>query len=638
MSIKRKNVYEIIIISLVIILTSLCAYMGITAIQKSMKLKMSFNATPSILVKIELYNTTTSQWDIIFQNSGTIKLGDGLELSGNTLKFTNSFANTQPSIGASFDLRFTNLMTVTGLKVNASGTGATGNPTYVTMGKSGTAEMTISGNSAASTLQLSFSEFNAYSVTFSNTNDCTAENMIAEIGKDFITTITPQTTFAANYFEYDITINGEPYTHYGHSGTLIIPAEDITGEIDVSVSVYECWDGTTSGKNYTPVGTNSTATYSIDSPADLAQMIQSVNNKNLISVSLYNNVTFNLTKDIYLNDEDFIFEDETGYVYITDGVNEGWLGTGAGDTVRGTWKNEEVYSGLINEWSTIDGNEREGIGFEGCFDGRGCFVSGVYQLNTFGGLFGVLGANHYDYEEMEDCWMNVEFKNIGIINSFCNGAAFSDVFRGDATNVYSDIIVCSNKNSGGVFGNVIYASSLLNCYNNSYVLGGHWVGGIVYDSSESLFINCVNNGYLKGLTSSYEGFLGGIVGANGYGNDFISCYHLGDIAYEVPPLYIGAIISCDISSSTSGCYFLQTDTINAGLEVYPGYTGTDCGTVSSIDQEITLTIYALNSSSTTSYTGDILGALNKTVAFTASNEYKTWQSINPPKFGNFWSV
>ena len=49
---RRKRVYESIIVGLSIILMALCAYMGITAIQKSMKLNMSFQVNPSIVCKI----------------------------------------------------------------------------------------------------------------------------------------------------------------------------------------------------------------------------------------------------------------------------------------------------------------------------------------------------------------------------------------------------------------------------------------------------------------------------------------------------------------------------------------------------------------------------------------------------------
>ena len=105
MSIKRKRIYEIIIISLVIILTSLCAYMGITAVQNSMKLKMSFQVTPSMLVSIAIYDEAQSKYEVVFQNSGTTTIKSGVILSGNTLQFSNNY---QDELGTTFKMKITN--------------------------------------------------------------------------------------------------------------------------------------------------------------------------------------------------------------------------------------------------------------------------------------------------------------------------------------------------------------------------------------------------------------------------------------------------------------------------------------------------------------------------------------------------
>ena len=105
MTIKRKRIYEVIIFSLVIILTSLCAYMGITAVQKSMKLNMSFQVTPSMLVSIAIYDETTGQYEVVFQNSGTTTIKSGVVLSGNTLTFSNNY---EDALGTNFKMKITN--------------------------------------------------------------------------------------------------------------------------------------------------------------------------------------------------------------------------------------------------------------------------------------------------------------------------------------------------------------------------------------------------------------------------------------------------------------------------------------------------------------------------------------------------
>ena len=104
--IKKLRIYQISLIAVSMLCIGLLAFMGITAIQKSMTLKMQFEVSPAVAVKLEIYNTDTSNWDVVFQNSGQVKIKDGVTLNGNTLGFRSEYAN---GLGNEFTLKLTSL-------------------------------------------------------------------------------------------------------------------------------------------------------------------------------------------------------------------------------------------------------------------------------------------------------------------------------------------------------------------------------------------------------------------------------------------------------------------------------------------------------------------------------------------------
>ena len=268
---KRKTAYELIIVGLSIILLALCAYMGITAVQKSMRLNISFSSTPSIKVLIQIEDPQADGgYRTIFRNDANTQIGDGLRISGNTLSFTESFANSEPNIGESFVLKFTNLMTNSGLKVSEVGSSASADPTYVTMKASGTglntATMTISG-SEVSTLQLMFSEYNTYTVSFSgpSVSNATSE---AGSGDGYSTTLTPKEGYnipsSVSITVGGVAIDSNSYTYTPSTGALTINAGVVNGDVVITA--------TATAKSYTITynlagGTNhasNPATYTVE--------------------------------------------------------------------------------------------------------------------------------------------------------------------------------------------------------------------------------------------------------------------------------------------------------------------------------------------------------------------------------------
>jgi len=118
---KKLKIYQILTFALGIAFVVLCAYMGITAIQKSMKLKIGFEVKPSFECRIDYGGNT------IFCNStkdpnGTF-VGNGFTLNGNILSFNQSFEG----IGKTFVLTIYNYSDVS-IKISVSGTNASGGP------------------------------------------------------------------------------------------------------------------------------------------------------------------------------------------------------------------------------------------------------------------------------------------------------------------------------------------------------------------------------------------------------------------------------------------------------------------------------------------------------------------------------
>ena len=150
---KKLKIYQVLTFTLGIAFAVLCAYMGITAIQKSMKLKIGFEVKPSFECRIDYGGNT------IFCNStkdpnGTF-VGNGFTLDGNTLSFNQSFEG----IGKTFVLTIYNYSDVP-IKISVSGTNASGGPltlaAYENSAPSGELTLVTAGASQA---VLTFEEY-----------------------------------------------------------------------------------------------------------------------------------------------------------------------------------------------------------------------------------------------------------------------------------------------------------------------------------------------------------------------------------------------------------------------------------------------------------------------------------------------
>ena len=164
--------------------TSLCVYMGITAVQKSMKLNMSFNVEPAILCQIDIKanGADDSTYKTIFNNVSSV-IAENVSLSGNSLILSQTFLNAyKTSLGASVVLKITNLLDNDGIKVTTTasdGVNATSEVVMQKKGANGTAEIEVNVTNAG-TLTLSYEICNeiTYNITYNNIVcvDATADN------------------------------------------------------------------------------------------------------------------------------------------------------------------------------------------------------------------------------------------------------------------------------------------------------------------------------------------------------------------------------------------------------------------------------------------------------------------------------
>jgi len=215
---KRNKFYQIGFFTLAIAFIALCLFVGITAIQKQMKLNMSFQINPSVLVKIEAKGSGEAGYTTIFQNSGETTIKNGVNLSGNTLSFGTDYAN---GLGTSFSLKITNL---TSCRVMAELSGASFSKSNLAFASVGSAaqEVTVS---AVNGLTMNFSQ-------------------VFAISKGSITnaTITPKANVYAIDSTYYVKQNEEASFTLTGSGNYDTPAQGAIGLTSGSIKSYS--DGT----------------------------------------------------------------------------------------------------------------------------------------------------------------------------------------------------------------------------------------------------------------------------------------------------------------------------------------------------------------------------------------------------------
>ncbi len=301
----------------------------------------------------------------------------------------------------------------------------------------------------------------------------------------------------------------------------------------------EIWDGSIATSFAGGSGTQEDP-YLISNGSELAYLAQEVNNGN----NSYSGVYFKLTNDIYLND------------------TSNWESWGNGITPQ-------------NEWTAIGGyrndeDEQYDYNFNGCFDGDGYAVRGIY-INTqeyYQGLFGYIGEGSI-------------IANLGVAESYvggysCVGGVVGANRNSTVTNCYNMGSISGEESIGGVIGLVNNGGTVTDCYNMGSVSGKSNVGGMV-GWNYSAVTNCYNTGNVSGKsnvggvvgynfigtvtdcynTGSVNGKerIGGVVGTNAYDDaTIISCYNMGSVNGVVD---VGGVVGANGSGTVTNCYYLD---------------------------------------------------------------------------------
>ena len=223
-----------------------------------------------------------------------------------------------------------------------------------------------------------------------------------------------------------------------------------------------------------------------------------------------------IIKDIYLNDESFIFDSDTGLIKVTDGVHTAYLGTGIkGDksgtntkfdgtaSVKGTWYTNTSgtkgsYTGTLNNWSGI-------ADFKTSLDGANHTIYGLYS--TTNGL-------------AVDTRPGATFKNLTIANSLVLGTTvggFANTSYGGTLSNLSNGAIVMGTNSGGIAGQ-ISGTVTTSCSQPSYN-----AGYTIYSIARTSLSHLENAGTIIGTNAA------GIAGTTQFLSGFSNCVNVGNI-------------------------------------------------------------------------------------------------------------
>ena len=118
---KKLKIYQILTFALGLAFVGLCLFVGITAVQKSMKLNLAVNMNPSITCEIYAsMNGENGNYNKIFSNvEGSTSIGTNWLIRGNTLTYDNS----STGMGLTAHIKVTNKTTGTRIMVESGGVG-----------------------------------------------------------------------------------------------------------------------------------------------------------------------------------------------------------------------------------------------------------------------------------------------------------------------------------------------------------------------------------------------------------------------------------------------------------------------------------------------------------------------------------
>ena len=276
-----------------------------------------------------------------------------------------------------------------------------------------------------------------------------------------------------------------------------------------------------------------------NNPYKIFTATQLENFRDLVNNGIEKSAHAKLMNNIVLNEK--IEVDDNGAVTNQEKLSE-WIPIG-----RDSFN---PYSGTFNG----DGHTISGLYIKSTADYQGLFgyVSGTVQNLSVSGsvsgnsyVGGVVGLNR---GSVEDCDFTGSVTNsVGAVGGVVgyNGGTVKNCYNtGSVTNSVSPV--------GGVVGD--NSGNVTNSYNTGEVSGVDDVGGVV-GLNDGNVTGCYNTGKVSGTS-----YVGGVVGENP-GGRVKNCYNTGEVSGSES---VGGVVGYN-SGPVTGCYFLQTETVNKNL-------------------------------------------------------------------------
>jgi len=265
---KSDKLYKIFMTSMIVIIAGLLLATGIIAIQKSMKMNLSFEANPNYLFEVYIQKSGDDTKKLVFRNyeksasEGVVMENGFSTLYGNTLSADDTFLETY---GSDFEFIIENHTKNSGMRVSVTANSETeggyeGVLPTITEDKM-TATKLKEGSTAdyirfgvtttevvfpqTTVLNIVFSEHNEYAVGVSPSsgNFTYTANPVAIKGEDYTANVKAHdgytlTISITNDGGTTILTQGTHYTWNSSTGALTIYASAVTGDI----TIYAQWE------------------------------------------------------------------------------------------------------------------------------------------------------------------------------------------------------------------------------------------------------------------------------------------------------------------------------------------------------------------------------------------------------------
>ncbi len=281
----------------------------------------------------------------------------------------------------------------------------------------------------------------------------------------------------------------------------------------------------------------------------------------------------------------------------------------------------------IHKWAPAGYDNESTRRFQGCFDGDGHTIYGLYIAYPDKNCIGFIGSFRYG-----------TIKDLTLAKGYVSGANLVGGFVGQAK-VCTELINCHStlrvKGAIGVGGLVggnpkdatapytdvdvnseatIANYVLYNCSNGGDVSGTHYVGGLAgivsAGSSRVQIYRSSNSGTVSATTNCTGGILGGVSEVDNFGHSHIQhCVNTGKIQGGTG-YYTGGIVGCGRAIEVENC--INHSDISANGAIYTGGISGGCNSGDGLSNSKVKSCFNYGNVTGTQYTGGIIGVAKST--------------------------